>query len=191
MNAKEFITAEHIKLSLEIRSKKVRNIIGQVPPYLIRAGFTIAFCVFALLITALYFYEYDYVINTSASMIPDSDSTVVVKVNIPANQIERIKADQLIVISFDNIPNMSGQSIRFNTREDMSPTVNMMPTGAFYTMDFIEDNPVFFDNRPFHIREPLTCNAEIHTGKVRLFGNLSVIYSGSATKKSEKNGVKI
>jgi hypothetical protein len=157
---------------IEIRSKKVRNIIGQVPPYLIRAGFSIAFCIFAMLATALYFYEYDYVINTSVSMIPNSDSTVAIKVNIPANQIERIRADQIIIISFDNISNMSGQSIQLNTKEDISPTINMTPTGAFYTMNFIENNPILFDNHSFHIRETLTCNAEIRTGKVRLFGKI-------------------
>ena len=155
--------------NIEIRSKKVRNIIGQVPPYLIRAGFTIAFFVLTLLITALYFYEYDYVIKTSASIVPDSDSTVVITVNIPANQIERIKADQIIIVSFENIPNMSGQSIQLNAIEDISPIIDITPAGAFYTMDFINDNPICSDNQSFHIRETITCSAEIHTGKVRLF----------------------
>jgi hypothetical protein len=161
-----------VEKEIEIRSKKVRSIIGQVPPYLIRAGFTIAFVVLALLITALYFFEYEHVIDTSATIIPKSDSTVFIKVNIPVNQIEKITADQLIVISFENIPNMSGQSIQLITKEDMSPTMNIMPSGAFYTMDYIVENPILCHNQSFYIRDSLTLDAEIHTGKVRLFSKI-------------------
>ncbi|MDR0364908.1 MAG: HlyD family secretion protein [Bacteroidales bacterium] len=159
----------NVPFDIEIRSKKVRNIIGQVPPYLIRVGFTIMFVFFAILIAALYFFEYDYVINASASITPKSDSTVLIKINIPVNQIERIKAGQIIIISFDNIDNMSGQSIQLNIEEYISPIVDMISSGGFYTMDFTEKNPILSENLSFHIRETLILNAEIHMGKERLF----------------------
>lgn len=44
---------------IELRSEKVRNLIGQVPPFLIRWGNTLLFLIFFLLLAAgYYFYFY-------------------------------------------------------------------------------------------------------------------------------------
>lgn len=39
---------------VELRSEKVRNLIGQMPPFLIRWGNTILFIIIALLLVAYY-----------------------------------------------------------------------------------------------------------------------------------------
>lgn len=50
--------AESNKDNIELRSEKVRNIIGQMPPFLIRWGNTILIIiVIILLIVATYFYK--------------------------------------------------------------------------------------------------------------------------------------
>jgi len=41
--------------NIELRSEKVRNIIGQIPPFLIRWGNTILVIIFLLLLIAGYF----------------------------------------------------------------------------------------------------------------------------------------
>lgn len=41
---------------IELRSEKVRNIIGQMPPFLIRWGNTILLIIFILLLAASYFF---------------------------------------------------------------------------------------------------------------------------------------
>ncbi|WP_459188721.1 hypothetical protein ACGE0T_01075 [Parabacteroides sp. APC149_11_2_Y6] len=41
---------------IELRSEKVRNIIGQMPPFLIRWGNTILLIIFILLLAAGYFF---------------------------------------------------------------------------------------------------------------------------------------
>lgn len=50
--------AENNKDNIELRSEKVRNIIGQMPPFLIRWGNTILIIiVIILLIVGVYFYK--------------------------------------------------------------------------------------------------------------------------------------
>ena len=41
---------------IELRSEKVRNIIGQMPPFLIRWGNTVLLIIFILLLAAGYFF---------------------------------------------------------------------------------------------------------------------------------------
>lgn len=45
--------------NIELRSEKVRNIIGEMPPFLIRWGNTILFIVFLVLVAifGIYFYK--------------------------------------------------------------------------------------------------------------------------------------
>ncbi len=48
--------AEEEQDKIELRSEKVRNLIGQMPPFLIRWGNTILFIILLLLALAAYFY---------------------------------------------------------------------------------------------------------------------------------------
>lgn len=43
---------------IELRSEKVRNIIGQIPPFLIRWGNTLLLVIFLLLLAAGYFFSW-------------------------------------------------------------------------------------------------------------------------------------
>lgn len=43
---------------IELRSEKVRNLIGQVPPFLIRWGNTLLLLIFFLLLAAGYFFYF-------------------------------------------------------------------------------------------------------------------------------------
>lgn len=43
---------------IELRSEKVRNIIGQIPPFLIRWGNTLLLVIFLLLLAAGYFFYF-------------------------------------------------------------------------------------------------------------------------------------
>lgn len=44
--------------NIELRSEKVRNIIGQIPPFLIRWGNTILFVILLLLLVTGYFLKF-------------------------------------------------------------------------------------------------------------------------------------
>jgi len=50
--------------SIELRSEKVRSIIGKIPPKIIRSGIFVLFTVFILLIIGSYFFPYSETITT-------------------------------------------------------------------------------------------------------------------------------
>ena len=49
--------------SIELRSEKVRNIIGKIPPRIVRSGTLVLFIVFILLIIGSYFFPYSETIT--------------------------------------------------------------------------------------------------------------------------------
>ena len=155
--------------NIELRSKKVRNIIGHVPPYLSKVGFAVIFGIFALFVAVSYFYQYEYVIKTTATVVPISDSTVTIKVYIPVNQIERVCTEQLIVVFFDNIANMNGYSLQLKTKKEISPVIDVSDSGGYCLMEFSGSNPVHCNSGVLAIREPITLKTEIYTGKERLW----------------------
>ncbi|MDR2084665.1 MAG: hypothetical protein LBP67_06695 [Bacteroidales bacterium] len=157
--------------NIELRSKKIRNIIGEIPSYLSKTGFAILICLFAVFILILFFFKYDYYIKTTAYIIPKENSILEIKVNIPVNQISKINNEHLITILFDNIPNITEQTMQLKAKE-VSSEINVLTSGGYYCMDFIEHNPLCIDSVLITICEPLTLNAEIYIGKIRLFDKI-------------------
>lgn len=98
---------ENINDNIELRSDKVRSIIGQIPPWIIRSGITTIFIVIILLLTGSYYFKYPYTITTNVQFL-EKDSTYIGLVDIPANEIHRIKEGQVVEISFENVQNLGG-----------------------------------------------------------------------------------
>lgn len=86
--------------SIELRSEKVRNIIGKVPPRLIRSGTLILFIVFLLLLIGSYFFPYS--------------ETIVVPVQIEESQtqITHITSKSYIAVAFVPIDIQSKVAVR-------------------------------------------------------------------------------
>jgi hypothetical protein len=159
--------------NIELRSEKVRNIIGQIPPRLLRTGISAIFVVFAFTLVGIWFFQYDYIIRTSAELIPQTDSTVLIKIKIPLNQSERIKQGQTVVLLFDNIPNMYGQSMAV-TLPEYSKTLKIANEGGYYTSTITKANPVITpQGATLEIKDRLRVNAEINTGKIRFFDRVT------------------
>ena len=66
--------------NIELRSEKVRNIIGQIPPKIIRVGITTIFFIIIGLLIGIYYFEYEYTIKTTALVEQSQDTT---KIQIP------------------------------------------------------------------------------------------------------------
>jgi hypothetical protein len=53
---------------IELRSEKVRNIIGQIPSRLIRMGITVIFVVVLAVLTGAYFFKIDRTVDVPATL---------------------------------------------------------------------------------------------------------------------------
>lgn len=92
--------------NIELRSDKVRSIIGQIPPWIVRSGISVIFLVIVVLMVGSYYFKYPYIITTTVEFSKKDNSFVGV-VRIPANEISKIHKGQTVEIMFDNVKNMN------------------------------------------------------------------------------------
>ncbi|MPQ48123.1 hypothetical protein GCQ56_14040 [Marinifilum sp. N1E240] len=83
---------------IELRSEKVRNIIGQIPSHIIRNGITILFVVVIILLTGSYFFRYPDTVKGTAYLYSDSLGSSLAKVYIPYHFINKIEKKQKLNI---------------------------------------------------------------------------------------------
>lgn len=71
--------------NIQLRSRKVRLIIGKMPPYLIRIGTTIIFFILLMFFLLAYFLPYKTSYTGSAEFMKNEDKMAIFKVLIPEN----------------------------------------------------------------------------------------------------------
>jgi len=122
---------ENIDENIELRSDKVRSIIGQIPPWIIRSGITVILLVIVALLVGSYYFKYPYTITTTVEFVKKDNSFVGI-VKIPANEISKIKKGQEVEIYFENIKNLNG--LQFKSRlNKISNELAISDENGFYT----------------------------------------------------------
>lgn len=117
--------------SIELRSDKVRSIIGQIPPWIIRSGISVIFFVIIALLIGSYYFKYPYTITTNVDFSKINNSYVGI-VKIPANEISKIEIGQDVEIYFENVKNLNGLSFKSRINE-ISGNVTISNKRGFYT----------------------------------------------------------
>ena len=87
--------------NIELRSEKVKDIIGQVPPVLIRFGNGIIFFIFLGILCCFTFIKYDHIIETETVIVSDSN-IFIAKIRIPPSDKQRIIVGQKVILYLDN-----------------------------------------------------------------------------------------
>ena len=125
--------------NIELRSDKVRSIIGQIPPWIIRSGITVILLVIIVLLVGSYYFKYPYTITTTVEFI-QKDNSFVGTVKIPANEISKIGKGQNVEIYFENVKNLNGLTFKSKI-DDVSNNVTISNKSGFYTakIDKIEN----------------------------------------------------
>ncbi len=157
---------------IELRSEKVRNIIGQIPPTLIRVGITIVFFIIVGFLFGSYYFKYDYTIKTTALLVSSCDSTII-QINIPANEIEKVKEGQKVFLSFDNIPHIYSEKIIVQI-QSIPKIINITKNGGFYNAEIVltrrlqseKGNEIIIDDK-------VEVKAEIICGRVSFFDKIT------------------
>ena len=156
---------------IELRSEKVRNIIGQIPPRLMRIGIFVIFLVFIGVIMGTYLFEYEYTIKTTASLTKQGDS-IIVQILIPLNESNRIKKGQKLFLNFDKIPYMYGQQI-ITSLASISSTIQISSKGGYFLSEcYLSENAHTEIGNSLKINGTVVVNAEIQTGKIRFFDRI-------------------
>ena len=147
---------------IELRSEKVRNIIGKIPPLIIRSGISVIFFIVIGLLTGTYFFKYDYTIETTA-VISQNDSLTTIKLKIPANEIKRIKPHQEVILIFENIPNI--YNFQLNTKIPNNQELTITKSEAYY----ISEITIPKQKTNIKILTEVDVKAKIITGKTSIY----------------------
>lgn len=85
---------------IELRSEKVRNIIGKVPPIIIRSGIGILSILFFLIMIAMCFFSYSETVNVEAELITTPDGQRI-KVMLPYKLVSQINNATSVKVEFE------------------------------------------------------------------------------------------
>jgi len=159
------------KDNIELRSEKVRNLIGQIPPIIIRAGISVIFIIILVLLIGSWFFKFEYTIKTTATIDQINDS-LIIQLKIPANEISKIKTGQKVILDFNNIPNLYNEKI-VTEIQNIPNTLEIKEDGGFYTVEIILPGKTKIElGRTLSINIEIITNAEIVTDKISLFDRI-------------------
>jgi hypothetical protein len=156
------------KNNIELRSEKVRNIIGQIPPSIIRIGITIVFIIFSVVFVGAYYFKYNYIIDTTA-FIDFNNETTFIQVVIPANEINKIKLGQKVILNLDNIQNLYNKRIELEI-EEVPIILKISHNNGYFTSHIIINNDLkTTDGETVEIFDKLEIKASIITDDINVY----------------------
>jgi hypothetical protein len=157
--------------NVDLRSEKVRVIIGQVPPIILKLGNSILVFVLVCLFLLMNYFKYEYVIKTTAEITNFNESTKI-SIKIPANDIDKVKPGNKIIIKFDNISNLNNERI-ITKLDSISKTLILSHQEGYYIADVIINKELITEcNLIINVLTSLEVNAEIHTDKISFFDRI-------------------
>lgn len=163
---------DKVKDNIELRSDKVRSIIGQIPPWIIRRGISVVLLIIFALLMGSYYFKYPYIITTKVKFTK-VDDTFVGLTEIPANEISKIKKGQEVEIYFSNVENVNG--LQFKSKLiTISKNLTILNKKGFYVARIAK-----IEN--LNINENTEGIAKISTGNISFFKRM--IKSFSVLKK--------
>jgi len=159
------------KENIELRSEKVRNIIGQIPHAILRRGIGIIFLVFIVLFIVLFLFKCDDSINTVAILEYHQDE-LILKIKIPSNKNEKIKIGQKVLVYFNRVPNINNEKIEVVIRNKTN-VLSVYSDGGFYIYKiYLSNNLKAISGKKLEINNTLEVNVKINVGKVRLIDKI-------------------
>lgn len=168
--------------NIQLRSEKVRNIIGQIPPVIMRLGITIIFFIIIALLIGSYFFKYQYTIRSTA-VIQEQGNSLLVKIKIPANEISKINTGQTVILDFNNIPNLYNQQLR-TTIQKIPNKLAISQKGGYNLIKIkLSKKTRTETGQGINILKPTRINAEIIAGKISFFDKIIAPFKRLAKPK--------
>jgi hypothetical protein len=152
--------------NIELRSEKVRNIIGKMPSVLVRYGISAVVFIFIVLIVGSYFFQFTPSYKAIAKLNIHPNETII-KLEIPADKLENVQIGSYAIISFQTIPNVKINNF-FVIITQIDKTLFVNPNGAYHLASCrVADSSSLPSD--FETERTLTLNAEIMGQKTSIF----------------------
>jgi len=82
------------------------------------------------LLVSSYFLQFDYFIKTTATLHKVADTTYI-SIKIPANEIQKVKIEQTVIIFLDKVPNIYNEKLIVNINS-ISNKIYISKSGGYY-----------------------------------------------------------
>ncbi len=136
---------------IELRSEKVRNIIGQIPSLIVRMGITVIFIVVLVLLGGAYFIRFDYTIGAQAQL-HSTNKEIHYTIKVPQNKIKHIRAGQQVTITIH-------KNSLTTTLQTIDTTLYLSSEQAYYNVHGV------IGNCPLQVTETIQAPSKIRIGK--------------------------
>lgn len=139
--------------NIELRSEKVRNIIGQIPSRIVRIGISVIFMVVLSLLAVAYFVKFTHSIDLKARLYHENNQ-IHYSIEVPQHQIKTIKKGQKLVISLS-------RQVNFSTSiQEIDTTLHVNKEHAYYLAHGL------MSTASLQVDEAVIVDARIFTGKI-------------------------
>jgi hypothetical protein len=151
---------------IELRSPKVRKIIGQIPPFLVRTGISVVFILVLLLLIASKYFTIPYSLKVQVKIVP-KDTCNFVYLFVPANKFGLVKNGQKLTIYLDKT---SDEDITTNLNLIQKPKLIIENNSSIMRLTMLMSKSLYTaDSIPVVIKTPQIFNAEIFIGNISFF----------------------
>jgi hypothetical protein len=160
---------------IELRSPKVREIIGQIPAFLIRSGISLIFILVIILIVGSKFFSVPYSIAVQVDMLPE-DSAYTLKLKVPAQQFDDLKDGQIVSVSLDNISNLQHHKFEFSLQ--LNPqALEIKNNSGLISFNMQLKKPVYTDNHLIlEVHQKQTFSGQINIGNISFFDKIFGVF---------------
>ncbi|MDR2836679.1 MAG: hypothetical protein LBV69_10920 [Bacteroidales bacterium] len=155
--------------NIELRSKEIQEIVGKVPPIIIRIGISSIFIVLIIIVTCLYFIPYNKFLSVDVE-IYKTNNEYLCKAYIPINKINDIQIGKIVFLNIKQLDNQDFipikskiDSICYNTEIINNERFQTSHGQLFYIAYFsINNENIIYNNIKFLNELSGTANIEIN-----------------------------
>lgn len=141
--------------NIELRSEKVRNVIGQIPSRIIRIGIAVIFIVFMALFAGAYFIKFDRTIDSTAKLSNENNNIHYV-IRIPYNKLKFVKPGQKLMVTVHNDHSFT------TTIQNIDSTLHLNNKQSYFQV--YGD----FEHPEFTLDEPMEGQSTVYVDKTNL-----------------------
>ena len=107
--------------NIELRSEEVQDIMGKMPPSILRWGTTVIALVVMILLVGSYFFQYPEKLSGLILIEKNEAPVTTASLFVPANASEKVKVGQKVHIQLDNYPmqefgSLTGEVVQINPK---------------------------------------------------------------------------
>ncbi len=140
--------------NIELRSEKVRNIIGQIPSFIVRMGIAVIFVVLLALLAGAYFFRFDHTIEVPATLYSENNQ-IHYTLEIPQSNMKHVKTGQKVVITVH-------QNSFFTSIHKIDSTAHIDNKGAYFKIKGK------LNKKQLAVDEEVKAEAKIYVGKTNV-----------------------